>query len=128
MTYTPTATLWGSDSFTYGITGNTGAATTPVTVLVGPPASTLTTTYATAGTVAVPGGGSCGGCSFVGPARARLGDRESLDRRVQLPAGRGLRGHRLVTYQVKDPVSALSMPGTVTVTVGRTPSTTPPRR
>ncbi|HYU04705.1 MAG TPA: Ig-like domain-containing protein, partial [Jatrophihabitantaceae bacterium] len=45
VTYTPTSTLWGLDNFTYGITGSTGSATTPVTVLVGPPTSTLTTTY-----------------------------------------------------------------------------------
>ena len=120
MTYTPTATLWGLDSFTYGITGNTGAATTPVTVLVGPPASTLTTTYATAATVAVPGGGSCGGCSFsvgAAPAHGSVTVSPSTGASTYLP-GAGYAGTDSFTYQVKDPVSALSMPGTVTVTVG----------
>jgi len=64
VTYTPTSGLWGLDSFAYGITGNTGAATTPVTVLVGPPAATLQTTYGAAATAGPPTGGSCSGCLY----------------------------------------------------------------
>ncbi len=65
VTYTPTTGLWGLDGFTYGITGSSGSVTTPVTVLIAPPATTLRTTYGLAATAPLPAGGSCPGCTYL---------------------------------------------------------------
>ncbi|HWG99412.1 MAG TPA: Ig-like domain-containing protein, partial [Pilimelia sp.] len=120
VTYTPTTGLWGLDSFRYGITGNTNSATTPVTILVGPPATTLQTTYGVAATATVPTGGSCAGCVYslgTPPAHGSVTVNAATGAATYAPAA-GYAGLDSFTYQVYDPVSGLRVSGSVAVTVG----------
>lgn len=119
-TYTPTGTLWGLDQFTYGVTGNTGSAITPVTVLVAPPTTALRTTYGTTATASAPGGGSCGGCTFAVGAPAGHGSVtvDATTGRVTYRPAASFAGIDTFTYLVQDPTSGLVVAGTTTVTVG----------
>jgi uncharacterized repeat protein (TIGR01451 family) len=101
--YTPTGVLWGLDSFTYGVTGNTGSVTTPVTVLVGPPATTLQTTYGTAATASLPGSGSCGSCTYLpgtAPGHGSVTVDPSTGQSTYSPAA-GYAGTDTFTYVVR---------------------------
>ena len=120
VVYTPTGVLWGLDSFAYGVTGNTGSLTTPVTVLVGPPASTLQTTYGTAATLSLPGSGSCTGCTYLpgtSPVHGSVTVNATTGQSTYAPEA-GYAGTDTFTYVVRDPVSGLRVTGSVTVTVG----------
>ena len=119
-TYTPTGTSWGLDSFTYGLTGNSGSTTGPVTVLVGPPTSSLTTTYGTAGQTSVPANGSCSGCTYAiaGPAGHGTVAVDAATGTATYEPAAGFAGTDSFTYVVRDPVSGLRVPGTVNVSVG----------
>jgi uncharacterized repeat protein (TIGR01451 family) len=119
-TYTPTGTSWGLDRFTYGVTGNTGSATTPVTVLVAPPITALRTTYGTTATAPAPGGGGCSGCTFAVGAAAGHGSVtvDATTGRATYQPEAGFAGTDTFTYLVQDPTSGLVVAGTTTVTVG----------
>jgi len=118
--YTPTNNLWGLDSFTYGVTGSSGSTTTPVTVLVGPPALSLTTSFDTAASHALPTGGSCSGCAYSVRTPAAHGEvsvNTGTGAMVYTPAA-GFAGTDSFEYRVQDPATGLRVPGSVSVTVG----------
>ncbi|MDR7276776.1 Ig-like domain-containing protein [Catenuloplanes atrovinosus] len=120
VSYTPHAGVWGLDVFAYGVTGNSGGVTTPVTILVGPPAVARQTAYGTAVTGALPAGGSCGRCAYApgtAPAHGTVTVDASTGASTYRPAS-GYAGTDSYTYEVRDPVSGLRTTGTVTVTVG----------
>ncbi|GAA2688081.1 MULTISPECIES: Ig-like domain-containing protein [Actinosynnema] len=120
VTYTPTTGLWGLDGFSYGITGSSGSTTTPVTVLVGPPATTLRTTYGLAATAPLPPGGSCPGCSYLPgtpPAHGSVSVDPATGASTYTPAA-GFAGTDSYGYVVRDPANGLRVTGVVNTVVG----------
>lgn len=121
MRYSPTGTDWGLDRFTYGVTGSSGSSAAPVTVLVAPPATTLTTRVGTAVTSATPANGSCTGCSYAigtAPHHGAASIDGTSGALTYTPAA-GYAGTDSFSYQVQDPTTGLQVTGSVSV------STTP---
>jgi uncharacterized repeat protein (TIGR01451 family) len=119
VTYRPTVGLWGLDAFAYKTTG-TGNTTSPVTVLVGPPATTLTTSYGAPVTAALPSGGSCTGCTYAlgsAPTQGAASVEATTGAVTWTPAD-GASGSDSFTYRVTSPATGLSVTGTVTVVIG----------
>ncbi|GAB7042433.1 MULTISPECIES: Ig-like domain-containing protein [Catenuloplanes] len=120
VTYTPNAGTWGLDTFSYGVTGNSGGVTTPVTILIAPPPVARQTTYGTEVGAAPPSGGSCGRCVYApgtAPAHGTVTVDPDTGASTYRPAA-GYAGADAYTYQVRDPVTGLRVTGTVSVTVG----------
>ncbi|GAA3008312.1 Ig-like domain-containing protein [Actinokineospora diospyrosa] len=117
-TYTPTAGLWGLDSFTYGTT--TGSTLTPVTVLTEPPTTVLQTTYGVTATAQLPANGSCAACTYSldsPPTHGAVTVDATTGTSTFTPEA-GFVGIDAYTYAVEDPVSGLRVLGLVDTTVG----------
>ncbi|MBM7770748.1 hypothetical protein JOD54_000952 [Actinokineospora baliensis] len=118
VTYTPTAGLWGLDSFTYGTT--TGSTSTPVTVMVEPPTTVLQTTYGVTATAQLPADGACSGCvySMDSPATHGAVTVDAATGTSTYTPEAGFVGVDAYTYVAEDPVSGLRVLGLVDTTVG----------
>lgn len=117
--YTPTGGEWGLDRFSYGVTGSSGSSSGPVTVLVAPPAVTMSTSVGTATTASLPGNGSCAGCSYaIGtPANHGAASINATTGALTYTPAAGFAGTDSLTYQVQDPTTGLQVTGSVNVSV-----------
>jgi hypothetical protein len=114
--YAPATGLWGLDSFRYR-TSNSNSAT--VTVLVGPPAVSLSSAGGARVTAGVAPGYLCATCTFsLGTSPAKGTAAVAADGAISYTPATGAGGSDAFTYLVTHPSTGLVVTGQVGVTLG----------